>query len=80
MDLGWSGEVPLVPCRFPKGPQTNQGYEGARGIRDSARCRVVLAEGLPSRPPKSALGSRDGVVLRTQWTPDAHGGTAQSSL
>ena len=41
---------------------------------------MVLAEGLPSRPPKSTLGSPDCVVPRTQWAPHAHGGPAQSSL
>ena len=77
MDSGWSEKCLLFPIGFPKGLRQIRAVRGMGNPRLSARCRVVLAEGLPSRPPKSALGSRDCVVPRTRWTPDARGGTAQ---
>ena len=59
MDSGWSEKCLLFPIGFPKGLRQIRAVRGMGNPRLSARCRVVLAEGLPSRPPKSALGSRD---------------------
>lgn len=59
------GKCLLCPIGFPKGLRQIRAVRGAGNPRLSARCRVVLAEGLPSRPPKAALGSRDCV---SRWT------------